>query len=311
MQTRRIAAAVAIIIWALFIFPDSPAFAAEPLKVGFTLPLSGAAAPSGKQVLFALQLWRDDLNAKGGLLGQPVELVYYDDQGNAAKVPPLYRKLLSADKVALIIGPYATNTAAAAMRMIMEFNRATISILAFGVNRIFSYRRYFALAPAGLEGVKAFQKGFFELAAEQKPKPQTVALLAANTEFDRTVADGARENAKAKDFSVVYDVTYPASNTDFTSTAREMPAANADLVFVSSRQPDAERILRAANEVGLMPKMFGGILPKLRTALIKAQLDPLLDGVITTEIYVPASTLDFPASPICLSVTVPRLRRSN
>jgi branched-chain amino acid transport system substrate-binding protein len=227
MQIRRILAAAAFII--CFNFPGGPSFAAEPLKVGFTVPLSGAAAPSGKQVLAALQLWRDDLNAKGGLLGQPVELVYYDDQGAAAKVPPLYRRLLSVDKVALIIGPYATNTASAAMRVIMEFNKATVSILAVGVNRIFSYRRYFAMAPAGSEGVKAFSRGFFDLVAEQKPKPQTVALLAANTEFDRTAADGARENARSKGFDVVYDVAYPATNADFIATARDIQATKADV----------------------------------------------------------------------------------
>lgn len=296
MQTRGIAAAATIIIWSLFVMPGNGSLAAESVKVGFTLPLSGAAAPGGKQVLAALQLWRDDINAKGGVLGKPVELVYYDDQGTAARVPPLYRKLLSVDKVALIIGPYASNTASAAMRVIMEFNRATISILAFGVNRIFSYRRYFAMAPAGLEGVKAFSKGFFDLAAEQKPKPQTVALLAANTEFDRTATDGARENARTEGFSVVYDVTYSANNTDFTSTARDIQAAKADIVFVSARQADVQRIVRAANDVGLTPKMFGGILPELQAASIKVQLGPLLDGIITTENYVPASTLDFPGA---------------
>ena len=91
------------------------AYAADPIKVGFSLALTGAVAPNGKQMLMALEIWRDDVNAKGGLLGRPVELVYYDDQSNPNTVPGIYTKLLSVDKVDLLLGPYATNMVAPAM----------------------------------------------------------------------------------------------------------------------------------------------------------------------------------------------------
>jgi branched-chain amino acid transport system substrate-binding protein len=83
--------------------------AADPIKVGFSMALTGAVAPNGKQNLLALEIWRDDVNAKGGLLGRPVELVYYDDQSNPNNVPGIYTKLISVDKVDPLIGPYATN----------------------------------------------------------------------------------------------------------------------------------------------------------------------------------------------------------
>src|SRR5262249_52421329 len=70
---------------------------------------------NGKQILMALELWRDDVNAKGGLLGRPVELVYYDDQSSPSNVPALYTKLITVDKVDLLLGPYATNMVAPAM----------------------------------------------------------------------------------------------------------------------------------------------------------------------------------------------------
>src|SRR6516165_12362768 len=79
--------------------------AAEPIKIGFSMALTGGVAPAGKQVLAALQIWREDVNAKGGLLGRPVELVYYDDQSNPANVPGIYTKLIEIDKVDLVIGP--------------------------------------------------------------------------------------------------------------------------------------------------------------------------------------------------------------
>jgi len=72
------------------------AVAADPVKVGFSLGLTGANAPNGKQLLIALEIWRDDVNAKGGLQGRPVELVYYDDQTNPANENNIYTKLLTS-----------------------------------------------------------------------------------------------------------------------------------------------------------------------------------------------------------------------
>src|SRR5687767_8337576 len=96
--TRRVCSiAFAAILALLSGMPAAPA--ADPIKVGFSMALTGAVAPNGKQVLAALEIWRDDVNAKGGLLGRPVELVYYDDQSNPATVPGIYTKLISVDKV--------------------------------------------------------------------------------------------------------------------------------------------------------------------------------------------------------------------
>ena len=174
-QIRRTAVAIAAAVLLLSLQPR--ASAAEPIKVGFSMAMTGGVAQNGKQLLIALQLWRDDVNAKGGLLGRPVELIYYDDQSNPSNVPGIYTKLISVDRVDLILGPYATNMVAAAMPMIMENNKTTITILGVGVNRHFNYSRYFSMVPVGPDGVKAFSSGFFQLAAAQRPKPQTLAIL--------------------------------------------------------------------------------------------------------------------------------------
>jgi branched-chain amino acid transport system substrate-binding protein len=272
----------------------APGRAAEPVKVGFSMALTGAVAQNGKQLIIALELWRDDVNAHGGLLGRPVELVYYDDQSNPANVPGIYTKLITVDKVDLLIGPYATNMAAPAVPVIMQNNMTTISILAIGVNRHFNYSRYFEMIPVGPEGTKAFSQGFFELAAAQKPKPETVAIIAADAEFSKTSADGARENAKAGGFKIVYDQSYPPSTTDYAPVMRAVQAANPDIVFAAAYPPDTVGIVRAAAEVGLKPKMFGGTLIGLLIAPIKTQLGPLLDGMVIMQSFVPAETFNFP-----------------
>ncbi len=168
---RAMAAAMALLGLSL-----AAAARRKPIKVGFSMALTGAVAPNGKQLLTALEIWRDDVNAKGGLLGRPVELVYYDDQSNPSNVPGIYAKLIGVDKVDLLVGPYATNMAAPAMPVIMQNNKMTISMMAIGVNRHFNYPKYFSMVPIGPEGVRAFSQGFFELAAAQNPKPQTRRL---------------------------------------------------------------------------------------------------------------------------------------
>ena len=256
------------------------------------MALTGGVAQNGKQLLIALQLWRDDVNAKGGLLGRPVEFVYYDDQSNPANVPGIYTKLITVDKVDLLLGPYATNMAAAAMPVIVENKKVTVTMLAVSVNRHFNYPRYFSMLSLGPDGVKGFSRGFFELAAAQTPKPQTIAILSADAEFARTSADGARENAVAKGFKIIYDKSYPPPTTDFAPTVRAIQAANPDVVFVAAYPPDTVGIVRAANEIGLKPKMFGGTMIGLLITPIKTQLGPMLDGLVIMESFVP--TFNFP-----------------
>jgi branched-chain amino acid transport system substrate-binding protein len=279
---------------ALLFFTQTPASAAEPIKVGLSLAMTGGVAQNGKQLLIALQLWRDDVNAKGGLLGRPVALVVYDDQSNPSNVPGIYNKLINVDKVDLLLGPYATNMTAAAMPVIIENNKLTISMMAVTVNRHFNYPRYFSMLSTGPDGVRAFTKGFFDLAAEQKPKPQTVALLSGDAEFSRTSADGARENAAAVGLKIIYDKSYPPATTDFAPTVRAIQAANPDIVFVAAYPPDTVGIVRAAHEIGLKPKMFGGTMIGLLITPIKMQLGPILDGIVIMESFVPAPTFNFP-----------------
>jgi len=271
-----------------------PAQAADPIKVGFSMALTGAVAQNGKQLLIALEIWRDDVNAKGGLLGRQVELVYYDDQSNPSNVPGIYTKLLTVDKVDLLLGPYATNMVAPAMPVIMQENKTTISLLALGVNSHFNYPRYFSMVPVGPEGVKAFSRGYFELAAAQTPKPKTVAMIAADAEFAKTAADGAKVNAKALGFDIIYDKTYPPGTTDFSPVVRAMQASNADIAFVASYPPDTVGIIRAASEIGYTPKMFGGTMIGLLVTPLKVQLGPLMNGIVIMESFVPAPSFNFP-----------------
>ena len=269
--------------------------AVEPIKVGFSLSQTGAGGPAGKQVILALEIWRDDVNAKGGLLGRPVQLVYYDDQSNPANVPAIYTKLIDVDKVDLLIGPYATNMIAAAIPVIEENNRTTITMFGVAANSTFHYKRYFSMLPYGPNPAHEFSRGFFEMAKAQNPKPKTVALVGADTEFGKTSTDGARENAKAAGFTIVYDQRYPPTMTDLAPVVRAIKATDPDIVFAAAYAPDTVALIRAVNEVGLSPKMIGGTLVGTLITPLKIQLGPLMNGWLNNaEVYVPVPSLTFP-----------------
>ena len=107
----------------------------NPIKVGIEPRADRRRAPRRARCIHtALELWRDDVNAKGGLLGRPVELVIYDDQSTPANVPGIYTKLITVDKVDLLLGPYGTNFVAPAMPTIIQNKKLTISFTAIGIN---------------------------------------------------------------------------------------------------------------------------------------------------------------------------------
>src|SRR5437868_2263600 len=272
-----------------------PARAAEPIKIGFGMGLTGGLAASGKAALLGMKIWEEEINAKGGLLGRPVQLVYYDDQSNPATVPGIFTKLLEVDKVDLVTGDYGTNLLAPAMPVVIQHNMTFFSLFGLDVNREFQYPRYFSMQPVGgPDPPSAFSNGFFEVAAAQNPKPQTLAIIAGDAEFPRNAAEGARKNAKEAGLKVVYDKTYPPTTTDYTPIVRAIDAANPDVVLSLSYPPDAVGMVRAANEIGLKAKIFGGGLVGLQYASIKQQLGPQLNGIVNYDFYEPAATLQFP-----------------
>jgi branched-chain amino acid transport system substrate-binding protein len=161
------------------------------------------------------------------------------------------------------------------------------------VNHEFKYPKFFAMIPTGPDTKPSFTTGFFEVAAAQSPKPQTVALAAADQEFSRNACDGARDNAKKANFKIVYDKTYPPSTTDFSPIVRAVQAANPDIVTICSYPLDSVGMVKAVNELNYKPKMIGGAMVGLQATVFKRQLGPLLNGWVNYETWVPAKNMMF------------------
>jgi len=272
------------------------AHAADPIKIGLSMSLTGGLGAGGQSALLAMQIWRDDVNAKGGLLGRPVELISYDDQSQGANVPAIYTKLLDIDKVDLVVSAYATGQIAPAMPIVMQRNKLFMSLFGTGVNDTFKYDKYFQILPNGKETRLAPSLGFLETAMTMDPKPKTIALVGADAEYAQTVLAGARETVQKLGLKVVYDRSYPPTTQDFTPIVRAIQAANPEVVFVASYPPDSVGMVRTANEVGLKARMFGGGMIGLAFTPIKTQLGPLLNGIVAYDVYVPEPTMKFPGT---------------
>jgi branched-chain amino acid transport system substrate-binding protein len=266
----------------------------QPIKIGYSMAMTGGLGPNGQSALLAQKIWEETVNKKGGLLGRPVQLVYYDDQTNPSTVPGIYSKLLDVDKVDLIIGGYGTNMLAPAMPLVIQRKRTFIGLLGLGVNTEFKYPNYFVMIPTGPDPKAAVTEGFFDLAAAQSPKPTTVAIVAADAEFSRNAADGAKVNARKHGFRVVYERNYPPPTTDFAPIVRAIAASNPDLVVVCSYPPDSVGMVRAVNEQNFRPKMIGGAMVGLQNTSIKTALGPQLNGIINYDFWLPVPKMMFP-----------------
>jgi branched-chain amino acid transport system substrate-binding protein len=265
-----------------------------PIKIGYAISQSGGLASGGNSALLAHKIWEENVNAKGGLLGRPVKLAYYDDQSTPAAVPGLYQKLLDVDNVDLVIGGFGTNMLAPAMPVAIHKNKMLIGLFGVAVNAEFHHPKYFSMIPVGPEPKRAMSKGFFETAAAQNPKPETVAIVAADAEFPINASEGARENTKTLGLRVVYDKRYPPTTADFAPIVRAIQAANPDIVAIFSYPPDSVGFVRAVNELGYKPKMIGGGMVGLQVTAIKTQLGPLLNGFVNYEFWLPIEQMKYP-----------------
>ncbi|HEY7243763.1 MAG TPA: amino acid ABC transporter substrate-binding protein [Xanthobacteraceae bacterium] len=294
MRLAAVCTPASILLAGLLLAGPAAAQSKEPIKIGFSMALTGGLAPNGKSALLAQKIWEEEVNAKGGLLRRPVKLVYYDDKSSPAEVPPIYTKLLDIDKVDLIIGAYATAQLAPAMPIVIQRKKTFIGLLGLAVNSEFDYPNYFAMIPSGPEAKPAFTKGFFDVAMAQTPKPQSVAIIAADQEFSRNAAEGARENAKKAGVKIVYDKSYPPSTADYAPIVRAVAASNPDIVVICSYPPDSVGMVRAINEIGFKPKMIGGGMVGLQATSIKTQLGALLNGFVNYDFWLPVPKMEFP-----------------
>jgi len=256
-----------------------------PVKIGIGIAQTGTLGGGGKAALLALQMWVEDVNGRGGLLGRKVELLAYDDQSNPATTPGIYTKLLDVDKVDLLIAPYGTVPTAPIMPLVKQRGLLLMGNFSFQVNHTVKHDMWFNNAPWG--DATSWTEGFLRIG--QNIGAQTIAFIAADQEFAQNLANGAKEIAKKSGLKTVYEQNYPPATVDFSAMIRAIRAAKPDMVFVCSYPNDSVAIVRAVNEIGVGPtvKLFGGGMVGLQFTPVMESLGSSLNGIVNYHSYVP------------------------
>ena len=266
----------------------------EPIRIGYCLSLTGPLRANGQTARLGHQIWLEDVNARGGLLGREVELICIDDQTDAASVPGIYKSLLADHQVDLLLGGYGNNSISPAMPLVMENERYFVGLMGLGVNNEHHYNRFFAMIPTGSDPSAALTEGFFEAASRQEPKPQTVAILAADADFTKNPIAGARANASRFGFEVVSETKYSLATADFVPILKALGPDDPDILFLCSYLTDSVGLVRAMAEAGIEPKLLGGAMIGPQSSSVQEQLGPLLNGLVNYEYWLPTAAMAFP-----------------
>lgn len=263
-----------------------------PIRVGCSASLTGPLS-STKNMVIGYELWRDDVNAAGGLLGRQVELVVYDDQSAPSNVPAIYSKLVDVDQVDFLFTPYGANLTATIMPFAKQRDRFIVGILTLASNDGVKHDKFFQAAPWGPSGATDWARGFFDLAGSTGVKK--MAILAADTEFSKTAAEGGKRVSQELGMEVVSYQMYPPTNRDFSAILRNIRATEPEAVFVCSYPADSTAIVRGISEIGLgdSVRLFGGGMVGPQYASLMQDLGPALNGIVNFHLYVPEPTLKF------------------
>jgi branched-chain amino acid transport system substrate-binding protein len=227
---------------------------AKPLKIGASLPLTGEFSEPGKAAKQGYEVWRDTINANGGLLGRKVELVIKDDASNQNTVVSDYNALIANDKVDLLLGTFSSllNLPASA---VAERNRMVYVEPAGGnpdiFNRGFKMVFFAQQATADHQG-DVWANWITQLPADKRPK--TAAYPTLDDPFTTPTSEGIEAILKDAGIQTVYRKTYTADTTNFDAIANAVKAKNPDLVVAGTQFEDGVGFLRALGKVGFTPK---------------------------------------------------------
>ena len=222
----------------------------EPIKIGTTQALTGHYQEFGTEQLRGLQMWVADINARGSLLGRPVQLVYYDDESRSANAEAGVFKLVQEDKVQFLVGPYSSALTLRASEAAEKLNVPMVASAA-SADEIWErgYRNIFGVdTPASnyLDGLRA--------AADTGAV--SLALLYARTPFAEDVAVGVRKKAAADGLKILLDEGYPPEQLDFADIARRLTEVDADIILGISYLEDSIAIVKAVRAAGVKPDML-------------------------------------------------------
>jgi branched-chain amino acid transport system substrate-binding protein len=241
----------------------TPAVAAPsgpPIRIGGTLALTGPLAPTALLHKIAGEIYVEELNRGNGLLGRPVEWVLLDDQSKPDVTRSLYEKLITVDKVDLIIGPYATSGILAGMGVAQRYQKLYVHH-SFGMPHLAKYEMHFPTAAFGPEPQRTMPTTVFEALAATTNPPKTIAIVTSKFPSAQYQSNGAREVAEKRGLKVVLYLEYEFGTRDWGSLAARVKDANPDLLWVGALGLDGNQMLEAMKKLDYTPPRHFHLFP--------------------------------------------------
>jgi branched-chain amino acid transport system substrate-binding protein len=232
----------------------------QPIRIGGTLALTGALAPTALLHKLAGEIFVEELNKGNGLLGRPVEWVLLDDQSKPDLTRSLYEKLITVDKVDLIIGPYATSGILAAMGVAQRYNKVYVHH-SFGMPHLAKYEMHFPTAAFGSEPQKTVPTTVFEVLASTSKPPKSVAIVTSKFPSAQYQSSGAKEIAEKRGLKVALYLEYEFGTRDWGSLAARIKDANADVVWIGALGLDGNQLLEAMKKLDYTPPRHFHLFP--------------------------------------------------
>jgi len=236
------------------------AFAQAPVKIGMTLSLTGPIAAPGAIQKVATEVYVEDLNRRGGLLGRKVELVLKDDQSRPDMARTLYEQLVTVDKVDLIAGPYGTANILSAMAVAQRYNKILLHN-SFGTPRQAKYDMQFSTSGGALDPEVVWPNLVLDAVGSSAKPPKTIAIVTSKFPSLHFISVGAREVAKKRGLQEVLYLEYEFGNRDFGPIVARLKDAKPDFIWFGAGGIDPVLILDAAKKIDYQPPMHFYMFP--------------------------------------------------
>ena len=231
-----------------------------PVRIGGTLALTGPLAATALVHKIVGEIYVDNLNRKKGLLGRPVEWIVLDDQSKPDLARTLYEKLVTVDKVDLLIGPYATGAILSAMAVAQRCQKMLIHHT-FGIPHLAKYEMHFPTWAIGPEPGRTFPGLLLDaLAALPKP-PQTIAIVTSKFPSVHFMSVGAREVAAKRGLKEVLYLEFEFGTRDFGPIAARVKDANPDFLWMGAIGLEGNQLLEALRKLDYRPSLHFYLYP--------------------------------------------------
>lgn len=224
----------------------------QPIRIGGTLALTGPLAQTSLIHKTVAEIYVAELNKKNGLLGRPVEWIVLDDQSKPDVARSLYEKLLTVDKVDLVMGPYGTGNILAAFGVAQRYEKLMIQGT-FGMPHLAKYEMQFPASPIGPTPNKSFPPMMFDMLAASKTPPKTITCVTSKFPSGHFITSGVRETAAARNVKEVLYLEYEFGTRDWGAIAARVKDANADFLWVGSLGVESVQLLEALKKLDYAP----------------------------------------------------------